>query len=344
MKPHSTHTIAKYFIWGTIIFSVLTACDSHPESNAGVDNRPLINVGRLICGGHLSLAIVEKKYRDRITSFKLNTVQNHDWDDVVDDIKSGKLIGSFILSPLAMKLISDGFPGKIVLKADINGNGFILSNRIDRIEDLALQKSIIAVPHEYSQHHVLLHLLLKQHDVNSENIKIISMPPRDMINALRDGEIDGFLVGEPEGNRAVSMGIGWLASTSPDIWKNHMDHVFMVSNEFIDKQPEKLQELINYLVMGGRYIEDHPHESAQLGEAYTGASATVFEEVLTSPSDWISFADMLVTDSDLIDMRTHLVDMGLMPVIAENQLNTFADMRYVKRAVIAMAKQGEYEN
>ncbi|MBL3591151.1 MAG: hypothetical protein JMN24_15360 [gamma proteobacterium endosymbiont of Lamellibrachia anaximandri] len=138
----------------------LSACDSpsdglsNQQPQSGLD---VVNIGRLICGGHLPLAIVEKKYQNQLKTFQLLTVQNHDWNDVIADMKSGKLAGTFILSPLAMNLIHDGFPGKIVLMADRNGNGFVLSEKIKSIDDLKSQKAIISVPHVYSQHHVLLH-------------------------------------------------------------------------------------------------------------------------------------------------------------------------------------------
>jgi len=291
-----------------------------------------VNIGRLICGGHLPLAIVEKKFQDQLKTFKLHTVQNHDWNDVVADMKSGKLAGTFILSPLAMNLIHEGFPGKIVLMADRNGNGFVLSKKIKSIEDLKTRKSIIAVPHIFSQHHVLLHTIMQQHAIPKENIKILGMPPRDMINSLRNGEIDGFVVGEPEGNRSISQDIGWMAAISPQIWKEHMDHVFLASDNFIIKQPDKLQELITQLVRGGEFIENNPSDAAVMGEDYTGAMATDFEQVLTTPADWITYKNMIVNKNDIQLMAEKLVAMKLWSKIPDNISRDYFDMRFAKIA------------
>lgn len=291
-----------------------------------------ISIGRLICGGHLPLAIVEKIYQDQLKTFQLKTVQKHDWNDVIADMKSGKLAGTFILSPLAMNLIHEGFPGKIVLMADRNGNGFVLSKKIKSIDDLKKQKSIIAVPHTYSQHHVLLHLVLKQHGITKENVKVLGMPPRDMINSLRKGEIDGFMVGEPEGNKAIDLDVGWMAAISPDIWQDHMDHVFLVTDSFIQKKPEQLQELINQLVRGGEFIENNPHQAAVMGEDYTGSSAAVFEKVLTTPPDWITYSNMVANENDMVSMAENLVDMGLWSKVPEDFEDAYFDMRFVKKA------------
>ena len=312
----------------------LTSCDSGSEDakNQVKNSLETVKIGRLICGGHLPLAIVEKKFQDQLKTFQLKTIQNHDWNDVISDMKSGKMAGTFILSPLAMNLIHEGFPGKIVLMADRNGNGFILSKKIKSIADLKNKKSIIAVPHMYSQHHVLLHTVLKQHNVPKDKVKVLGMPPRDMINSLRNGEIDGFIVGEPEGNKSISLGIGWMAAISPQIWKDHMDHVFLASNDFITKQPEKLQELINQLVRGGEFIENNPHEAAVMGEDYTGSVAAVFEKVLTTPPDWITYTNMVANENDITAMAEKLVEMKLWPKVPENINSEYFDMSFVIKA------------
>ena len=322
---------AAFILLGIASLISLSACDS-PSSNTTVSKLETVNIGRLICGGHLPLAIVEKKFQNELKTFRLNTIQNHDWNDVIQDMKSGKLAGTFILSPLAMNLIHEGFPGKIVLMADRNGNGFILSKKFKSIEDLKNHKTIIAVPHIYSQHNVLLHTVLEQHGVPKDNVKVLGMPPRDMVHSLRSGEIDGFVVGEPEGNRSISLDIGWMAAISPQIWKDHMDHVFLASDKFINEEPEKLQELINQIVRGGEFIENNPHEAAVMGEDYTGAAAAVFEEVLSTPEDWITYTNMIASEDDMLAMATKLVEMKLWSEVPDNLSSQYFDMHFVVKA------------
>ena len=327
--------MATYFAFYSATLLTVISCDSKPgdEPQNLLDNKlETVNIGRLICGGHLPLAIVEKKYQHELKTFQLHTVQNHDWNDVIADMKSGKLAGTFILSPLAMNLIHQGFPGKIVLMADRNGNGFVLSSNIKSIDELKNRKSIIAVPHIYSQHHVLLHRVLKQHKIPAEKVKVLGMPPRDMINSLRNGEIDGFVVGEPEGNKSISLNVGWMAAISPEIWKDHMDHVFLASDKFIAEQPDRLQELVNQLVRGAEFIENNPHQAAVMGEDYTGSAADVFEKVLTTPPDWITYTNMIVHEADMLAMAENLVEMKLWNEIPKNLTEDYFDMHFVKKA------------
>ena len=321
------------FIVINLIFTVHSAHGySQSAPSIAPQERPEVKIGRVICGGHLSLAVAEKKYQESLSSFQLKTVQYHGWKDVINDMISGEVAGTFMLSPLAMELIRLGFPAKIVLKADRNGNGFVLSDKIKSISDLKTRETIIAVPHIYSQHHVLLHLLLKQNSILPEKVIVVGMPPRDMINSLRRGEIDGFIVGEPEGNNSVSLGVGWMAAISPQIWKDHMDHVFIATDRFVNEQPDQLQELINMLVRGGQFIESNPHEAAIMGEDYTGSSADVFEQVLTSPPEWIDYSDMIPTINDIKAMSSNMVTMNLWNNIPTD-LGIFIDPGFVKQAM-----------
>ncbi len=308
---------------------LFAACSTHETETR--QSKPELRIGRLICGGHLSLAVVESKFQGSLTSFTLKTTQSHIWNDVISDMKSGKLAGTFILSPLAMKMIRDGVPAKIVLMADRNGNGFVLSTMYKSIDELKGQNVVLAVPHIYSQQHVLLYLALKQHGVPYTDVKVVGMPPRDMINSLQRGEIDGFVVGEPEGNKSVSLGIGWMAAMSPQIWKGHMDHVFLASNAFIEQHPDQLQELISALKKGGQFIEAHPHEAAVMGEDYTGSRAAVFEQVLTNPPDRIDYSDMIPSDERVRAMADVMVEMGLWKDIPEN-LHDYTDLRFILKA------------
>lgn len=312
-----------------IISVLLASCQG--DSLEPVMQKEEVKIGRLICGGHLPLAIVENLYQDDLTSFHLTTVQNHDWLDVIKDMKTGKLAGTFILSPLAMNLIREGMPAKIILMADRNGNGFVLAKEHKSIASLKGKDVVLAVPHIYSQHNVLLYLALKQNGIAYQDVKVVGMPPRDMINSLKRGEIDGFVVGEPEGNKSVSLGVGWLAAISPDIWEDHLDHVFLASTAFIEQHPKQAQELITALKKGGTYIENNPHNAAVMGEDYTGSSAAVFEKVLTTPANWIDYSDMIPSDERIRSMAKVMVEMGLWKDIPED-LSSYTDQRFILEA------------
>ena len=130
-----------------------------------------------------------------------------------------------------------------------------------------------------------------------------------------------------------------MAAISPQIWKDHMDHVFLASDTFINEQPEKLQELITQLVRGGEFIENNPQEAAIMGEDYTGSSAAVFEKVLTTPPNWISYSEMTANENDMITMADKLVEMKLWPIVPKNITRDYFDMRFAIKAEQTLRKK-----
>lgn len=326
-----------------ILALILTACESPTDKQTAgelvsVVSQVPMTIGRLICGGHLPLAIVEKKFTRLLGSLRLHTLQKNDWNEMAAAMQNGRLDGAFMLSPLALDLIKKGLAAKIVLIADRNGNGFVLSRKIASIDALRNSAAIIAVPHLLSQHHVLLEMALQQHHIPLRDISIISMPPREMINSLRRGEIDGFVVGEPEAHKSTVLGVGWMAAISPDIWKGHMDHVLLVSDRFIAAHPRGLQQLVTALVRAGSFIESHPHEAALLAEDYTGSMASVFETVLTTPPDWIAYNNMLPSVEDIQSMMQQLVAMGYWKKLPDDSA-LYIEPRFVKSAMATRQQQ-----
>ncbi|MEZ0123011.1 MAG: hypothetical protein AB9Q22_06530 [Candidatus Reddybacter sp.] len=91
-----------------------------------------IKIGRLICGGHRPLAIVEKTSTPTKT-FQLQTVQNRDWNDSVADMTSGNIAATFILSPLAMTLSMTAFPVKSFSCPSAMSTGLFFPARLNQL-------------------------------------------------------------------------------------------------------------------------------------------------------------------------------------------------------------------
>ena len=69
-----------------------------------------------------------------------------------------------------------------------------------------------------------------------------------------------------------------------------------------------------------------------MGEDYTGSEAAVFEKVLTTPPDWISYSNMIASNNDMLSMSIKLVEMGLWPNTPAELSRGYFDMRFVEIA------------
>lgn len=88
-----------------------------------------------------------------------------------------------------------------------------------------------------------------------KDVKNITVPPPQMVANMRVGAMDGFCVGEPWGNRAIADKIGFTATTTQDIWKDHPEKVLGCTAEFTDKYPNTARAMIMAVLEASKYID-----------------------------------------------------------------------------------------
>ncbi|WP_211255050.1 CmpA/NrtA family ABC transporter substrate-binding protein [Nevskia soli] len=88
------------------------------------------------------------------------------------------------------------------------------------------------------------------------DVKIITVPPPQMVANMRAGNMDGYCVGEPWGGaRAIQEGIGFAATTTQAIWRNHPEKVLGTTREFVEKYPNTARAMIRAVLEASRYID-----------------------------------------------------------------------------------------
>ena len=109
---------------------------------------------------------------------------------------SGYTDATFILAPLAMKLVEDGVPVKIVYLGHRDGTALMVhkDSRIFRIEDMRGKR--IAVPNRYSNQRFLVYKVLKDRGMKLKDLHIVEMPPPDMTAVLYARAVEGITSGE----------------------------------------------------------------------------------------------------------------------------------------------------
>src|SRR5258705_8798544 len=85
--------------------------------------------------------------------------------------------------------------------------------------------------------------------------KIITVPPPQMVANMRVGNMDGFCVGEPWGNRAIVDCIGFTAVTSQAIWKDHPEKTLGTTADFVAKYPNTARAMTAAILEAGRWID-----------------------------------------------------------------------------------------
>ncbi len=99
-----------------------------------------------------------------------------------------------------------------------------------------------------------------------KDVKLITIPPPQMVANMKTGNMDGFCVGEPWGARAVDEGIGGTAITTQALWKNHPEKVLGVMESFALANPKTCIALTAATLEACRWLDDmkNREEAAQL--------------------------------------------------------------------------------
>lgn len=97
---------------------------------------------------------------------------------------------------------------------------------------------------KHSIHHYCLKEWLALADQNiAENIKLHTLPPPFMVEALHQQKIDGFCAGEPWNTQAEVEGIGHIIQSGKEVIPCMADKVLAVTEEWSQQNPNTLKSL-----------------------------------------------------------------------------------------------------
>ena len=88
-----------------------------------------------------------------------------------------------------------------------------------------------------------------------KDVKVITVPPPQMVANMRVGNMDGFCVGEPWNHRAIMDGIGITANTTQDLWKDHPEKVLGTTAEFTKKYPNTTRAVMMAVLEASKWID-----------------------------------------------------------------------------------------
>jgi nitrate/nitrite transport system substrate-binding protein len=97
----------------------------------------------------------------------------------------------------------------------------------------------------------------------SADVKLITIPPPQMVENMKRGEMDGFCVGEPWNARTVSEGIGYTAITTQEIWKDHPEKVAAFKADFADQNPKLVKAALKALHEASVWLDEEKNKEEQ---------------------------------------------------------------------------------
>ncbi|WP_237582804.1 CmpA/NrtA family ABC transporter substrate-binding protein [Photobacterium halotolerans] len=117
-------------------------------------------------------------------------------------------------------------------------------------------------------------------------------PPPQMPATLEAATIQGYSVGEPWNQQAVSKGIGVPVITDYDIWRNNPEKVFGVSKAWADAYPNTHIRVVKALIRAAHWLDEKNNANRQEAVAllarsqYVGADARVIANSMTGTFEY----------------------------------------------------------
>ncbi|MBC7503170.1 MAG: ABC transporter substrate-binding protein [Herminiimonas sp.] len=208
----------------------------------------------------------DKKYGIKITPTKESS-----WASVRDKLVNGELDAAHVLYGLIYGVhLGIGGAKKdmaMLMGLNFNGQAITLSKKLadkGAIDGASLAKLMRTDKREYTfaqtfptgTHAMWLYYWMAANGINPmQDSKVITVPPPQMVANMRVGNMDGFCVGEPWGHRAIVDGIGYTATTTQDIWKDHPEKVLGTTAEFVKKYPNTTRAMISAVLDASKWID-----------------------------------------------------------------------------------------
>jgi len=223
------------------------------------------------------------------------------WANVRDKILTGELDGAHCLYTMPFSVYTGvggkaGSEMKIAMMLNVNGQAITLSNdfcgkvgfkQMNKVTPvvaakLKAEKEVtFAMTFPGGTHDLWLRNWMSLAGLNQKAVKIITIPPPQMVANMKVGNMDGYCVGEPWGGVAVKQGIGFTQIASQDIWKDHPEKALVVNKEFSNSRREDLKKVMKAILEACIWLDNPANRkkaAAIIGKApYVNAPADVIE-------------------------------------------------------------------
>ncbi|HEX9467817.1 MAG TPA: CmpA/NrtA family ABC transporter substrate-binding protein [Acidimicrobiia bacterium] len=198
------------------------------------------------------------------------------WPATRDALLNGQIDGAHCLfgMPFSVATGIGGTAGNTALKIAmvLSNNGQAITLKKDYVAagygNLAKVKKVLeaktptmAMTFPGGTHDIWLRYWLRAAKVDASAVKIIPIPPPQMVANMNVGTMDGYCVGEPWNAVAVDQNIGFTAITSQDIWTNHPEKALVVNEKFAADKTDTLKDVMAAVLKASKWLDVRKNRS-----------------------------------------------------------------------------------
>lgn len=288
--------------------AALAACA--PNSNAGPTatsqaavSGDVIRIGFIPLTDCASVVMADKLGLYKQYGLNVEVSKEASWANVRDKLLTGELHAAHCLfgMPFSVYTGVGGAAGKelkIAMMLNSNGQAITLTKELSQyvsygktdgiskaVDALKAKKeATFAMTFPGGTHDMWLRYWLAAGGIDQKSVKIVTIPPPQMVANMKVNTMDGFCVGEPWGGVAVRDDIGYTAITTQDIWKDHPEKALVANADFAAKRTEDLKKVMRAVLEASMWLDkmENRAEAADIvsGQAYVNAPVDVLKDRL----------------------------------------------------------------
>ena len=258
---------------GALLSGLIPPALRHVAWAAGSDapEKKEVKIGFIPLTDCASVVIASVMKFDEKYGIKIVPSKEASWAAVRDKLVNGEIDAAHVLYGLIYGVhMGVGGPRKdmaVLMNLNHNGQAITLSSQLKEkgatdgaklkaLIDREKREYVFAQTFPTGTHAMWIYYWLATHGINPmADVKSIVVPPPQMVANMRVGNMDGFCVGEPWGNRAIFDKIGFTAETTQAIWKDHPEKTLGTTDEFVQKNPNTTRAMIAAILDASKFID-----------------------------------------------------------------------------------------
>lgn len=261
--------------------------------------KQVVRIGYLPLTDCASLIMAAELGFDEQYGIKIELSRETSWAGVRDKLGNGDLDAAHVLYGLVFG-VQMGIGGQqhdmaVLMNLNHNGQSVALSADLARagaVDGASLARQLRSAGRPYvfahtfptGNHAMLLQYWLAAHGIDPvRDARVMTVPPSQMVAALRAGQMDGFCAGEPWGSKAIADGVGVTATTSGAIWPDHPGKVLGTSFAFAQQHPNTCRALIAAVLEAGRWIDANDANRLRMAAILAGPAYLNTPQELLAP-------------------------------------------------------------
>ncbi len=282
----------------------LASCGVNPAATpAAAGTGAVIRIGFIPLTDCASVVMADKLGLYKQYGLNVEVTKESSWANVRDKLLTGELDAAHCLfgMPFSVYTGVGGTAGtelKIAMILNANGQAITLAKELAQyagyaqiegvpaaVEALRAKKEpTFAMTFPGGTHDMWLRYWLAASGIDQTTVKIVTIPPPQMVANMKVNAMDGFCVGEPWPGVAVKDDVGYTHIATQDIWKDHPEKALVTNADFAANRRDDLKKVMSAVMEASIWLDkiENRAQAAEIisGQAYVNAPVDVLKDRL----------------------------------------------------------------